>query len=86
MSESSDKWWAKVPAEYTDAVSEDVVRSAYTAGLLRAAEIVDETEEGCGYGCPNSMPLRSGRRRGMSKESICCRNGCKTIRYTFSYV
>ena len=34
MSESFENWWAKVPAEYTDVVSEDVARSAYTAGLL----------------------------------------------------
>ena len=41
MSESFEKWWATVPAEYTDVVSEDVARSAYTAGLLRAAEIIN---------------------------------------------
>lgn len=42
MSKSFSKWWAKVPAEYTDVVSEDVARSAYTAGMERAAEILSD--------------------------------------------
>ena len=31
----------------------DVIQAAYKAGMLRAAEIAEDVEEGCGYGCPN---------------------------------
>ena len=47
MSESFEKWWATVPAEYTDVVSEDVARSAYTAGMERAAEIAETMTIDC---------------------------------------
>ena len=30
-----------------------VCEYAYRAGMLRAAEIAEDVEEGCGYECPN---------------------------------
>lgn len=40
MEEGFKKWWATVPAEYIDAVNEDVARAAFAAGQAAKRESI----------------------------------------------
>ena len=50
-----EEWWLAHPEPVYHWEYKKLAIAAYRAGMLRAAEIADDVEEGCGYGCPNTI-------------------------------